>query len=87
MKGGYEDFIFWHIRPCIPLKLNRHFGGIFPFLLQDQRVRTPTSNLRLIPAPCWFLHVLFFDHEDGDDIFIRNIVQIVTNYTALYPRR
>jgi hypothetical protein len=30
---------------------------------------------------------LFFDPEDGGNIFIQNASCLSTNYTALYPRR
>jgi hypothetical protein len=30
---------------------------------------------------------LFFDPEDGGDIFLRNVVWLSTDYTTLYPRR
>jgi hypothetical protein len=30
---------------------------------------------------------LFFDPEDGGDMFLRNINWLSTDYTALYPRR
>jgi hypothetical protein len=33
-----------------------------------------------------FLLGLFFDPEDGGDIFLRNVGEISTDYTALYPR-
>jgi hypothetical protein len=34
-----------------------------------------------------FLLGLFFRPEDGGDIFLRNVGLILTDYTALYPRR
>jgi hypothetical protein len=30
---------------------------------------------------------LFFDPEDGGDMFLRNVTYLPTDYTALYPRR
>jgi hypothetical protein len=30
---------------------------------------------------------LFFDPEDGGDMFLQNVYQLSTNYTALYPGR
>jgi hypothetical protein len=29
----------------------------------------------------------FFDHEDGGDMFLRNLGSLATDYTALYHRR
>jgi hypothetical protein len=34
-----------------------------------------------------YLLSLFFDHENGGDMFLRNIGWLSTDYTALYPRR
>jgi hypothetical protein len=34
-----------------------------------------------------FLLGLFFDPEDGDDMFLRNFRRLSADYTALYPRR
>jgi hypothetical protein len=34
-----------------------------------------------------FLRYLFFDPEDGGDMFLRNVGWHSTDYTALYPRR
>jgi hypothetical protein len=32
-----NNFIFWDITPCSPLKVNRHFGGICHLNLQSRR--------------------------------------------------
>jgi hypothetical protein len=34
-----------------------------------------------------FLLSLYFDPEDGGDMFLRNVGCLSTDYTALYPRR
>jgi hypothetical protein len=34
-----------------------------------------------------FLPSLFFDPEDGGDMFLRNVDLLSTDYTALHPRR
>jgi hypothetical protein len=41
---------------------------------------------------CYLLHAgfllsLFFDPEDGGEIFLRNVDSLSTDYTELYPRR
>jgi hypothetical protein len=39
----------------------------------------------LLDAGFWL--GLFFDHEDGSDVFLRNVRCLSMVYTALYPRR
>jgi hypothetical protein len=34
----------------------------------------------------WFLAWIIFDHEDRDDMLLRNVDGVPTHYTALYPR-
>jgi hypothetical protein len=66
-----KSAIFWDIMPCSPLKANRRFGGTSP----------PSSGLKNKPnkallATCFhdgFLLGLFFEPEDGGDMFLRHI--------------
>jgi hypothetical protein len=65
--------VFWDMTPCTPLKVNRRFGG----------------TCRLL-ATCFyavFLLGLFFDSEDGGEMFLRNVGWLSAVYTALYYRR
>jgi hypothetical protein len=39
------------------------------------------------PASSCFLLGLFFDPENGWDMFLRNVGWLSTDYTASYPRR
>jgi ribosome maturation factor RimP len=61
--------VFWDIMPCSPLKVNRRFGGISP----------PSSGSKNKPAllatsfHSGILLGIFFDHEDGGDMFLRNV--------------
>jgi hypothetical protein len=59
---------------------------------------SPFSGPKYKPSnkPAWkqvasfhagFLPDLFFDHEDGGDMFFRNVSWLSTDCTALYPRR
>jgi hypothetical protein len=70
MKGS----IFWYIIPCGPLKVNRCFGGKYRLHLQSRRIRQERSQhgsgLCLLPA---FALVLFFDPENGVDMYLRNV--------------
>jgi hypothetical protein len=39
------------------------------------------ETARLLPALCWFLFALFFDPEDGVDMFLRNVNSLLRYYT------
>jgi hypothetical protein len=60
--------IFWDITPCSPLKVNRRFGMKQNF------------SSSLIHATFWL--GLFFELGDGDEMFLRNVVWLWTDYTA-----
>jgi hypothetical protein len=47
----------------------------------------PMNMKQAANKACWFLLGLLFSPEDGGDIFLKNISQLSTDYTALYPRR
>jgi hypothetical protein len=66
-------YIIWDVTPCTPLKINRHFG------------ETCHSAWCLLYAG--FLFGLFFDPEDGGNIFLAEVDRFSTDYTALYSRR
>jgi hypothetical protein len=41
---------------------------------------------------CWLLLAaffldLFFNPEDGNDVFLRNVYRLLTNFKASHPRR
>jgi hypothetical protein len=57
-----------------------------------EQVRFETRVLLLLfqKTACFqadLLLVLFFDPDDGGDMFLRNVGRLLTYYTALYPRR
>jgi hypothetical protein len=60
--------MFWDIIQCYPLKDNRHFASIFRIEVYAKQ-QTSTANKLLHGG---FLLGLFFDPEDGSDVFIRN---------------
>jgi hypothetical protein len=86
-----KSTIFWDIRSCSPMSVNRRFGGTYRLHLQDRRISRARNQFasRALLAPCFhagFLLGLLFDPEDGVDMFFRNICSVSTDYTAL-PRR
>jgi hypothetical protein len=64
--------IFWDITPCSPLIVNRRFGGLYRFHLQGRKIRQDTRALLAPYFRAGFFVGLFFDHEDGGDISLRN---------------
>jgi hypothetical protein len=59
-----KSIIFWDITQCSPLKVNRRFGGTYRL------------HLQALLATCFytgFLLGLYFDPEDGGDMFVRNV--------------
>jgi hypothetical protein len=71
-----KNSIFWDITPCSTLKVSQHFGGTCRLHLQGRRMmqaRNQDSACNLLQAG--FLLGLFFDPEDGGDLFFffRNI--------------
>jgi hypothetical protein len=59
----------------IPMKMNRRFGVTWRFHLQDRK-RSQAKNQQV--SACYLFHAgfcpgLFFDPENGGDMFFRNI--------------
>jgi hypothetical protein len=85
----------WGITLCSPLKVNRRFGGTYRLHLQGRRISRARNQRKIrwqaalvaIYFHSGFLVGLFFDPEDGGDMFIRNGSWLSTDYKSLYPRR
>jgi hypothetical protein len=83
-----KDCIFWDITPCIPLKVNRRFGGTCLLHLQGRTVSQGRNRgPALLHASRLFVAWLIFHLENWGDIFLRNFDWVSTDCTALYPRR
>jgi hypothetical protein len=91
-----KSTIVWDITPWSPLKVNRSFGGTYRLHLQGRRIsrgrNQPESRWQWEALLAKWFHAgfflgLFFDLEDGGDMFLRNFGSLSTDYTALYPRR
>jgi hypothetical protein len=75
----------WEITSCSPLKVNTRFGGIYRLHLQGRRI-----SLKNLHAKCFLAGLLlglFFDPEDGNNMFLRNVGRFLTDCMALYLRR
>jgi hypothetical protein len=60
----FKSTIFWDITPCSPLSVIQRFGGTYRLHLQRKII---------LLATCFhagFLLSLFFDPEDGGDMFL-----------------
>jgi hypothetical protein len=93
--ANMKSSIFWDIKPCSPLKVNRCFGGTCCLHLHGGSRQNSVISLWLCIESlfaCYMLHDgflldLFFHPEDWDDMFLRNISWLSADYTALYIRR
>jgi hypothetical protein len=86
-----KSIIFWDMKSCSPLSVNRRFGGTYRLHLQGRRNKLgkkPTSKQGaatcLFAGSCWNY---FFDPEDGGDMFLKNLGCNSTDYTVSHPRR
>jgi hypothetical protein len=66
-----KSIIFWGMMPCSPLSCTWRFRGMY-------------SACHLLTR--WFAE-LFFDPEDGGDMFLWNVGCNAMDYTASYRRR
>jgi hypothetical protein len=64
-----KSSIFWNITPCNPIKVNRRSRRTYGLHLQGQKVNYARNH----HEAGRFLLGLFFDPEDGDDLFLRNV--------------
>jgi hypothetical protein len=76
-----KNSIFWDITTCMPLKINRRFGGKCYPHLQGRRINRARNQHEAGSKK------KFFHPEDGGNKFLWNSGWVSTAYTVLYPRR
>jgi hypothetical protein len=64
------------------LKIGRRFGGTCYLQVQSWKIHEATDQHGLRAELA-----IFFDPEDGGDMFLRKVGRLSKDYTALYPRR
>jgi hypothetical protein len=76
-SSGYKEMycskspIFWDITPCSLSKVSCRFGGTCRLHLQDRSISQAIKKHQE-GSNGGFLNSLFFDPEDGGDMYIQN---------------
>jgi hypothetical protein len=84
-----KSSVFWDkwVTLCSQLQVDRRFGETCRLHLQGGRISQATnqqsSACHLLSR--WFI-TLYFEPENGGDMFLRNDCWLSTDYTVLYPR-
>jgi hypothetical protein len=67
--------IFWNIRPWRPLKISGNFGGNCASIFRvEERAKQEVSMKQVTSTVhVGFLNCLFFDPDDGGDMFLRKV--------------
>jgi hypothetical protein len=80
-----EEKALWTVAPCVSGR-SRRFDRTCRLHLQGREVRQEATEPDGKLSFCGFLLDLFLDHEDGGDIFSRNVV-FYPNYSAFQLTR
>jgi hypothetical protein len=68
-----KNSVFWNITPCSALKVKRSFGGTCYLHLHGQRINQARSQHACYLLHTSFLFGLFFNPEDGSNMFLQKI--------------
>jgi hypothetical protein len=82
----YRDITWWtnflkssvlcDLTPCNPLKVSRRFRGTCRLHLQRRRISQTRNQRGAGSKQAGLLLGLFFDPEDGDEMFLRNVCRL-----------
>jgi hypothetical protein len=78
-----KSFVFLDVKPHNPLKFKWRFGRTLSFHLQIKYCAKQETTMKEVSG---FLLWLILRPEDGGDLFLRNVIWFLMDYTALYPR-
>jgi hypothetical protein len=67
----WRILIFWYITPCSPLKINQRSRGTCCLHLQGRSIIQAINQYEGWSKKSGFLHGLFFEPEDGCDMFLQ----------------
>jgi hypothetical protein len=79
--------IFWDIMPCSQWQLKLSVERTWSLQLQGWRISPERNTIAYYLRHADFLLGLFYDREDGGDMFLRNIDWISKDFSSLYTRR
>jgi hypothetical protein len=65
------SIIFWYVTSRSPLKVNGRFGGTYLLHLQGRNINRASRTLLATFFHTGFLFGLFFEPDDGGDMFLR----------------
>lgn len=87
-----KNSVFWDVTPCSLLKDNQHFGGTCHLHLHGRMISLARNQHEAgsTQSTCYWLHAGFllgfsFDPEDGDDMFLQNIIHFQCTTTSYVP--
>jgi hypothetical protein len=83
-KKKKKNSTFWDTTQCIPMKVNRHFGGTHHLHLLGWRITKAKNRKASYLLSIGFLLGLFLNPEDGSNMFLQNVGWLWMGYTTSY---